>query len=349
MGESIPLRVLSDRVLDRYARPMRDLRISVIDRCNFRCPYCMPEERYPKNHGFLPKHDRLSCDEIVRLAQIFVSQGVSKIRLTGGEPLLRPDLVAIVDQLVKINGIEDLALTTNGMLLKRDALALKQAGLHRITISLDSVDADVFARMSGGLGSVEQVMQGIEEARKVGFERIKINAVIIKGDNDHSVLPLLEKFRGTGIEVRFIEYMDVGTCNGWSIEKVISSQSLVERIHARWPIRALGRSYRGEVAERYEYEDGAGHIGFVSSVTAPFCGDCQRARIAANGAFYTCLFASNGVDLRMPLRQGASDAELLEVVKNTWQKRHDRYSELRTQVKEKNDHLSRVEMYRMGG
>jgi cyclic pyranopterin phosphate synthase len=333
-------------VKDRLSRPLRDLRISVIDRCNYRCPYCMPEEVYGAAHEFLPRKDWLTPGEIKRVASLFLKLGVNKVRLTGGEPLLRRDLDEIVAALAELEGLEDLALTTNGARLAARARELKDAGLKRITISLDSLDPEVFRRMSGNRGDVEQVLAGIDAAAAAGFAPIKLNVVVQRGVNDHTVLDLLERFRGTGIIVRFIEYMDVGTRNGWRADQVVSSKALLEKIFGRWPVTPVSRNYRGEVARRYAYADGQGEIGFISSVSEPFCGDCHRARLSADGTIYTCLFASQGTDLRGPLREGASDTDLVGLVQHVWRNREDRYSELRGA---KITARERVEMYRMGG
>jgi cyclic pyranopterin phosphate synthase len=348
MAERIPLRlVASDAQRDRLARPLRDLRISVIDRCNFRCPYCMPEERFPRDAGFLPASQRLSAAEIEHLARVFIGLGVDKLRLTGGEPLLRRDLPEIVARLAALEGVRDLALTTNGVLLPGLADALRAAGLKRLTVSLDALDPALFARMSGGRGSVAQVLAGIAAAERAGFAALKINTVVMRGVNDGEVIALLERFRFTSHVVRLIEYMDVGTCNAWDRALVVPSAELVERISARWPLVAIGRNYAGEVAERYAYADGGGEIGFVSSVTRAFCGDCHRARLSADGALFTCLFASAGTDLRGPLRAGCDDATLRELVSRVWSQREDRYSELRSEAPVGSE--GRIEMYRIGG
>ncbi len=290
----------SPRPRDRLERPLRDLRISVMDRCNFRCPYCMPREQFHESYRFLKSSQRLSFEEILRLARLFVAQGVRKIRLTGGEPLLRANLADLVGDLTGIAGVEDVALTTNGILLARHAAELKAAGLNRITVSLDSLDSEVFARMSGGFGGVSEVLAGIEAAQRADLLPIKINAVIQRGINDHTVLDLVERFRGSGVIVRFIEYMDVGNRNHWEADRVVSSKELVALINARWPIAPLERNYRGEVARRYGFADGAGEVGFISSVTQAFCGDCSRARLSSDGALYTCLFAAQGHHLARP-------------------------------------------------
>jgi cyclic pyranopterin phosphate synthase len=333
---------------DQLARPLRDLRISVMDRCNFRCPYCMPREKYHEKYRFMSSRERLSFEEVARLTALFVKLGVRKLRLTGGEPLLRPNLADLVGDLTEIPEVEDIALTTNGMLLARHASELKAAGLSRITVSLDSLDPEVFARMSGGFGGVEDVLDGIEHARRAGLAPIKINAVIQRGLNDHTALGLVERFRGTGVIVRFIEYMDVGNRNHWSPQLVVPSSELVERIGVRWPIKPLQRAYRGEVAERYAFEDGQGEVGFISSVTQPFCGDCSRARLSSDGVFYTCLFATHGTSLRDPLRAGASDEELSGLIREVWQGRQDRYSELRSRLP-RDTAEPKVEMFYIGG
>jgi len=334
-------------VKDRLDRPLRDLRISVIDRCNYRCPYCMPAEAYGEGHEFLPRSSWLTAGEIKRIAGLFLQLGVRKVRLTGGEPLLRKDIVEIVAGLNELEGFEDLALTTNGSRLETCAGELKAAGLKRITVSLDSLDEAVFRAMNGGRGELAPVLRGIEAAERAGFAPIKINTVVERGKNDHTVLDLLEHFRGTGIIVRFIEYMDVGTVNGWQPSQVVTSKELLERIGARWPVTPLGSNYRGEVAKRYAYADGQGEIGFISSVSAPFCGDCHRARLSADGTVYTCLFAARGTQLRTALRAGASDADLVGLLQNVWRHRGDRYSELRGEKAAAE--RKRVEMYRMGG
>jgi cyclic pyranopterin phosphate synthase len=336
-------------VKDRFSRPLRDLRISVIDRCNYRCPYCMPAELFGEGHKFLPRSHWLTAGEIKRVAGLFLQLGVRKVRLTGGEPLLRKDIVEIVAALTELGGFDDLALTTNGSRLAERAVQLKAAGLKRITVSLDSLDEAVFREMNGDRGDVATVLRGIEAAHAAGFSPVKINAVIERGRNEHTVLPLVERFRGTGVIVRFIEYMDVGTVNGWEESQVVPSKVLLDRINERWPLRPLDSNYRGEVAKRYAFVDGLGEVGFISSVSAPFCGDCHRARLSADGTVYTCLFAANGIDLRGPLRAGASDADLVGLLQNVWRNREDRYSELRGKKKEKSEPTERVEMFRMGG
>jgi len=335
-------------VRDRLNRPVRDLRISVIDRCNYRCPYCMPAEVYGEGHQFLPRSHWLTPGEIKRVGSLFLKLGVTKFRLTGGEPLLRKDLVDIVAALAELPGVDDLALTTNGTLLAERAEALRAAGLKRVTVSLDSVDDATFRRMSGDRGDVGTVLAAIDAARAAGFAPVKLNVTVQKDKNDAGVLDLVERFRGTGVIVRFIEYMDVGTLNGWKPEDVVPSRVLRDRIHAVWPLEPLDKNYRGEVATRYRFVDGQGEIGFISSVSEPFCGDCHRARLSAEGKLYTCLFAAYGTDLRSPLRAGASDAELIGLLQNVWRARADRYSEVRAQLR-KSRERERVEMYRMGG
>ena len=334
---------------DTLGRPIRDLRISVMDRCNFRCPYCMPRETFHDKYRFLNSHERLSFDEIVRLTRLFAQLGVRKLRLTGGEPLLRANLADLIGDLTEIPGIEDIALTTNGVLLAKYAAELKAAGLKRITVSLDSLDPKVFARMSGGFDGVADVLNGIEHAQRAGLEPIKINAVIQRGVNDHTALDLVERFRDTGVIVRFIEYMDVGNRNAWSQDVVVPSKELAAKIAQRWPLEPLERDYRGEVAQRYRFVDGKGEVGFISSVTQPFCGDCSRARLSSDGMVYTCLFATHGTSVREALRSGASDDQLLDIVRNIWLKRSDRYSELRATLRQEHGDERKVEMFYIGG
>ncbi len=326
---------------------MRDLRISVMDRCNFRCPYCMPKDTFHEGYRFLKSTERLSFEEIVRLVRVAVPLGVRKLRITGGEPLLRPNLSDLIGDLTTIPGIEDVALTTNGVLLGKYATELRAAGLSRVTVSLDSLDPQVFAQMSGGFGGVAEVLDGIEQARRAGLAPIKVNAVVQRGVNDHTALDLVERFRGTGVIVRFIEYMDVGNRNDWEPGRVLPSAELAAAISARWPLRPADPNYRGEVAERHVFEDGAGEVGFISSVSQPFCGDCSRARLSSDGSIFTCLFATQGADLRGPLRAGATDEELGELLRAIWSKRMDRYSELRAELRRRGG--SKVEMFFIGG
>ena len=348
MGAAIPITLKLDASpRDRRGRVLSDLRISVVDRCNFRCPYCMPEDQYPRDHQFLSKAERLRFEEIERLVTIFAGLGVHKLRLTGGEPLLRRDLPELVRKLAVIPGIDDLALTTNGSLLAPLAQTLRDAGLKRLTLSVDSIRPETFRAMSGGRGDIENVLDAIRAAERAGFAPMKINCVVMRGSNEHEVLELAEHFRGSGHILRFIEYMDVGTCNDWKRDLVVPSAQLRAQIAARWPLVELAANYGSEVARRYAFADGGGEIGFISSVTAPFCGDCSRARLSADGRLYTCLFASAGHDLRSPLRAGASDAELAALIRAAWNARDDRYSEIRSDATlASREH---VEMYAIGG
>jgi len=332
---------------DALGRALADLRISVIDRCNFRCPYCMPEEAYPADHAFLRARDRLDFGEIERIARVFVSLGVRKLRLTGGEPLLRRELPKLIARLAAIEGVEDLALTTNGMLLEKFAQPLHEAGLRRVTVSMDSVDPDVFRRMSGGRGELAQVEAGIAAAERAGFTPIKINCVVMRGVNDDGVLDLVARFRRAGHVVRFIEYMDVGTVNGWHGDCVVPGTELVRRIDRRWPLEPLPRS-AASTSRRWRFRDGAGEIGFINSVTEPFCGGCTRARLSADGKLYTCLFAHTGHDLRALLRAGESDAALRAAIAGIWSYRGDRYSERRAELRAAGV-LEHVEMFAIGG
>ena len=334
---------------DRFNRPMHDLRISVMDRCNFRCPYCMPKETFHDRYRFLRTSERLGFNEIVRVARAGVDLGVRKVRLTGGEPLLRPRLAELVGELSLIEGIEDIALTTNGVLLAQHAAELKANGLRRVTVSLDSLDPAVFASMSGGFGGLDDVLKGIDAALDAGLGPVKINAVVRRGSNDHTALALLEHFRGTPVIVRLIEYMDVGNRNEWRREEVVPSSELLQQVAARWPVTPLAGDYHGEVATRYRYADGAGEIGFISSVSAPFCGDCTRARLSSEGVFYTCLFATSGTDLRGVLRGGASDDELTALLRGAWTGRDDRYSEQREALRGREQPLRKIEMHYIGG
>ncbi|MBV1829994.1 GTP 3',8-cyclase MoaA [Komagataeibacter sp. AV436] len=346
--------------VDQLGRALRDLRISVMDRCNFRCPYCMPEATYHEGFRFLGPGERLDFDEIEQVARMAAELGVAKIRLTGGEPLLRPGLPDLVRRLSTLPGIEDVALTTNGVLLPRFAPALRQAGLRRVTVSLDSLDPAVFAHMSGGRGDLAAVLKGIDAACATGFEGgVKINTVVQRGVNDAGVPDILARFRKTGVTVRLIEYMDVGNRNGWDRADVVPSGELRARIAARWPLEALPPRYRGEVARRYRYADGAGEIGFVSSVSAPFCGACSRARLSSDGKLYTCLFATAGTDLRALLRGNTGDAEIDEqlrtILSRIWRHRTDRYSEERMcqpelrASGEKAFRQEKIEMHYIGG
>ena len=337
------------RIVDALRRPLHDLRISLLDQCNFRCPYCMPEAEYHAEYEFLRSQQRLTYDEILRVASAAVGLGVSKIRLTGGEPLLDKNLPGLLEGITRLPGLEDLALTTNGMLLAPAAATLAAAGLHRVTVSLDSLDEAVFARMSGGRGNLSRVLAGIDAAEQAGLTPIKINVVVQRGVNDHTVINLLEHFRGSGHIVRLIEFMDVGNRNGWKMQQVVPSRQLLEMVKQRWPLRRIDKNYPGEVARRYKYVDGQGEIGFISSVTEPFCGDCSRARLSADGVLYTCLFATHGTDLRESLRNEADQEELTDILSRIWLQRADRYSELRSPAQAEAHIQRKVEMYRIGG
>ncbi len=335
--------------LDRLGRPLHDLRISVMDRCNFRCPYCMPKEQFHEHYRFLKSQERLSFAEIVRLAGLFARLGVRKVRLTGGEPLLRTSLADLVGDLTDVQGIDDIALTTNGVLLGQHAVDLQANGLKRVTVSLDTLDREVFARMSGGFGALDQVLAGIEAAIAAGLTPVKINAVIERGLNDHTALDLVEHFRGSPVIVRFIEFMDVGNRNKWRPDLVVPSHELAARIHERWPMRPISENYEGEVAQRWRFEDGSGEVGFISSISQPFCGACSRARLSSEGKFYTCLFATHGLDLRAPLRAGADDADILQLIRGVWNGRTDRYSELRGELRRTEPETRKIEMNYIGG
>jgi len=318
---------------DTLARPLRDLRISVTDRCNFRCSYCMPSEVFNKDYAFLPQTSLLSFEEITRLTKIFVAHGVEKIRLTGGEPLLRKHLEVLIEMLAKLQTPGgkplDITLTTNASLLARKAQSLRDAGLQRVTVSLDGLDDATFRRMNDVDFPVADVLKGIEVAQKVGLAPLKINMVVKRGTNDAEILPMARHFRNSGVVLRFIEYMDVGATNGWRMDEVLPSAQVIERINAEFPLRAINPNYVGETAERWRYADGAGEIGVISSVTHAFCGDCNRARLSTEGKLFLCLFASQGHDLRALLRHGSSDDEIGGAVGHIWQARTDRYSELR--------------------
>ncbi|MDP6065158.1 MAG: GTP 3',8-cyclase MoaA [SAR202 cluster bacterium] len=331
---------------DIFERPIRDLRISVTDRCNFRCTYCMPAEIYGDRYEFLPKADLLTFEEISRLTRILVRHGAAKVRITGGEPLVRAEIETLIASLSQIDGVADLTLTTNAYLMDQKAQLLKDAGLQRVTISLDSLDDEVFMSMNGRGFGTAKVLQGIDAAEKAGLTPIKINAVVQKGVNDHTVVELARYFKDRGHIVRFIEYMDVGNRNGWRLDHVVSADEIVSMIDVEMPLEPFERSYRGEVAMRYRYRDGGGEIGVIASVTQPFCGDCTRLRLSPEGSVYTCLFASKGTDLRGPLRSGATDEELETIIAAMWGARDDRYSEERSSMTEPQ---RKVEMYHIGG
>ncbi len=333
-------------ILDKFRRPLRDLRVSVTDRCNFRCPYCMPAEIYGERYKFLPRNDLLTFEEITRIVNITVGLGVKKVRITGGEPLVRQDVEKLVSMISRINGVEDLAMTTNAYLLSGMAQTLKDAGLHRITVSMDSVDDDVFQRMNGRGFGTAKVMNGIDSAKRAGFNPIKINAVVQKGINDHTLVDLAKWCRDNGHIPRFIEYMDVGTLNEWKLDEVLPANEIVRIIGEELPVKQLDPAYVGEVARRYRYLDDKGEFGVISSVTQPFCGDCTRLRLSPEGRIVTCLFAETGTDLREPMRNGATDEQVSDIIQGTWRVREDRYSEERTTM---NEPRSKVEMYHIGG
>jgi cyclic pyranopterin phosphate synthase len=338
------VKVLDANVLDTMGRPLRDLRISVTDRCNFRCVYCMPKEVFGRDYRFLPRRELLTFEEIERVARVFVDLGVHKLRITGGEPLLRRDLEVLVERLAGLGDL-DLTLTTNGALLAQKARALADAGLTRVTVSLDSLDDEVFRAMNDVDFPVARVLGGIDAAHEAGLP-VKVNAVVKRGLNENSVLDIARRFRGTGHVVRFIEYMDVGASNGWRMDDVVPAAEIIRTIGAEFPLEPLEAEYRGEVAQRYRYLDDTGEVGVIASVTQPFCGDCTRARLSADGKLYTCLFAVRGHDLRGLLRSGAGDDELDAAIRAVWERRADRYSELRT---EQTSTVRKVEMSYIGG
>jgi len=332
--------------IDTIGRPLHDLRISVTDRCNFRCTYCMPKEVFGHDWEFLSRELLLSFEEIARLTRIFVGLGVRKVRLTGGEPLLRKDVESLVAILAAIEGVNDLTLTTNGSLLERKAAALAAAGLDRVTVSLDSLDDATFMRMNDVEFPVAKVLDAIDAAAAAGLGPIKVNVVVKRGVNDHEVVDMARHFKGTGHIVRFIEYMDVGHTNGWRLDDVVPAAEVVSRISAAMPMEMVAPNYPGEVANRYRYEDGTGEIGVIASVTRPFCGSCTRARLSAEGSLYTCLFATGGHDLRGMLRSGADDQAVMEAISAVWARRSDRYSEIRSEATAGWD---KVEMSYIGG
>ncbi|MFW5691745.1 MAG: GTP 3',8-cyclase MoaA [Chloroflexota bacterium] len=336
-------------IRDQFNRPLRDLRISVTDRCNFRCTYCMPAEIFGENYRFLPREELLTYEEITRVVRMIVRLGAVKLRLTGGEPTLRADLDKLVAMLAEIDGVEDLAMTTNAYLLPRFAAPLKDAGLQRITVSLDTLDEEIFRKMNGGRASVHKVLEGITAAEAVGLQPIKINAVVQRGVNDHTIVDLARYSRERGWIIRFIEYMDVGTLNGWKMDEVISADEIVSRIDAEIPLEAIPSNYPGEVANRFRYRDGSGEIGVIASVTKPFCGACSRMRLSPEGSLFTCLFATKGTDLRTALRSGASDDDLDAIIRGTWGKRVDRYSEIRHELTDNERKKRKIEMYHIGG
>ncbi len=317
---------------DRFDRPLKDLRISVTDRCNFRCVYCMPKTVFNKDYKFLPKSELLTFEDIERVVRASADLGVTKIRLTGGEPLIRRDLEQLVNKISDVQGITDISMTTNASLMTRErARSLREAGLQRLNVSLDALDDETFKRVNDVDIDVQTVLDGIQHAADAGFESVKVNMVVKKGLNDHSILPMARFFHGTGQILRFIEFMDVGNSNAWDLSHVTTSQEIADIINAELPIEPAKANYRGEVAKRWEYNDGGGEIGIISSVSEPFCGDCSRARLSATGSIYTCLFASSGHDIR-PALQNPSSTAVYDALKKLWSVRADRYSETRTQV-----------------
>ncbi|MFJ8351967.1 GTP 3',8-cyclase MoaA [Bacillus paramycoides] len=337
---------MQEKVKDFFGRPLQDLRISVIDRCNFRCTYCMPAEVFGPDYAFLKDEFLLTFDEIERLAKVFVSIGVRKIRLTGGEPLLRKDLTKLIARLAKLDGLVDIGLTTNAIHLTKQAKALKEAGLHRVNVSLDAIDDEVFRTINGRNINTKPVLKGIMSAKEVGLE-VKVNMVVKKGMNDHQVLPVATYFKEQGISLRFIEFMDVGSTNGWNFDQVITKQELIDMIHQVYPIEPAESHYFGEVAKRYRYVGTDVEVGFITSVSESFCSSCTRARISADGKFYTCLFATEGMDLRKLLRENLSDNDLLKAIQDVWEDRKDRYSDERTEESAKN--RPKIEMSYIGG
>ena len=338
--------MLKDMPLDKLSRPLRDLRVSVTDRCNFRCPYCMPAEIYGERYEFLPRNDLLTFEEITRIVKLSTQLGVKKVRLTGGEPLVRQDVVELVSMIANLDGIEDFAMTTNAYLLSGMAESLKKAGLQRITVSLDSIDDEVFKKMNGRGFGTAKVIDGIAAAKEAGLDPIKINAVVQKGINDNTLVELASWCRDNGYTPRFIEYMDVGTLNDWKLNEVLPASEIVKIIEGEFSVTPIESSYRGEVAKRYRYKDGKGEFGVISSVTQPFCGDCTRLRLSPEGQIVTCLFADGGTDLRGPMRSNIPDEELLNIMSGTWSNREDRYSEIRTSM---TSPRKKVEMYHIGG
>jgi len=337
---------MTEPVLDTMDRPLRDLRISVTDRCNFRCPYCMPAEIFGDKYEFLKKDKILTFEEITRLAGIITRLGAVKLRLTGGEPLVRQNVDTLVAELAALDGVDDIAMTTNGVRLPLFADKLKAAGLRRVTVSLDSMDDAVFRRMNGNKADVAEVLAGIAAAERAGLTPIKINAVVQRGANDHTILDLARYCKDHGYILRFIEFMDVGNQNGWTMDQVVPAREIVERINAALPLEPMPRQYSSETALRFRYRDGGGEIGLIASVTMPFCGDCSRMRLSPEGSIYTCLFATQGLDLKTPMREGASDTALEAMIRSTWENRTDRYSEIRTQGT-RNAH--KIEMFYIGG
>ena len=335
-------------IRDHLGRPLKDLRISVMDRCNFRCIYCMPEEKFHSGFNFLKSSERLSFDEILRVTKLFTDLGVSKIRITGGEPLLRVNLTELIGDLSTLKKIEDIALTTNGVLLKKYSEELKACGLNRITVSLDSIDPEQFRKMSGGRGNLETVLEGIDAALSVGFKKLKINAVIKRGTNDDQVIEMIDYFKDQSVIIRFIEYMDVGNLNQWKLNETVGSDEIIKKLSEKWQLDPLDKNYEGETAQRYQIDGSETEIGLISSVTKPFCGSCTRARLSSDGKLYNCLFASEGKDIRSWVRDGKSDEYIKNELASIWKERRDRYSELRYSG-EINNTDEKVEMYYIGG
>ena len=335
-------------IRDHLGRPLKDLRISVMDRCNFRCIYCMPEEKFHSGFNFLKSSERLSFDEILRVTKLFTDLGVSKIRITGGEPLLRVNLTELIGDLSTLKKIEDIALTTNGVLLKKYSEELKACGLNRITVSLDSIDPEQFRKMSGGRGNLETVLEGIDAALSVGFKKLKINAVIKRGTNDDQVIEMIDYFKDQSVIIRFIEYMDVGNLNQWKLNETVGSDEIIKKLSQKWQLDPLDKNYEGETAQRYQIDGSETEIGLISSVTKPFCGSCTRARLSSDGKLYNCLFASEGKDIRSWVRDGKSDEYIKNELASIWKERSDRYSELRYSDEIDNTD-EKVEMYYIGG
>ena len=335
-------------IFDSYNRYLRDLRISVTDKCNFRCIYCMPKNYFNTDYKFLNYNDILSFEEIIKIVKIVCSIGVKKIRFTGGEPLLRSNLCDLIASIRKENPNIKLAITTNGFLLFKYAYDLKKAGINRLTISLPSLDNEIFQKLNGGKGSVKEVLAGINEAVKVGFKSLKINVTVLRGQNDLSVINIARYFKGTGHIVRFIEFMDVGNCNNWKSRDVVTSNYIIKKINKVMPLKELKPNYYSEVAKRFSYVDGDGEIGFISSISNPFCSSCSRLRLSADGKLYTCLFSFSGKDLKLKLRQCMNDLEIKNWIKNIWQTRNDQYSQIRS-IKKNSKYKKKIEMYQIGG
>ncbi|BCK88637.1 GTP 3',8-cyclase [Sideroxyarcus emersonii] len=347
-------RDLSDTLLDSLQRPLRDLRISVTDRCNLRCTYCMPREVFDQSHSFLPRTELLTFEEIERLARLFIRLGVRKIRLTGGEPLLRRGIEQLIERLARLQTATgeplEIALTTNAVLLARKAQGLKDAGLSRVTVSLDGLSDAAFRRMSDSEVDVATVLAGIDAAQAVGLGPIKVNMVVRRGVNEHEIVPMAERFRHSGIVLRYIEFMDVGSTNGWRMDDVVTASEILHQIAEHFPLEPIDPNYSGEVAARWRYADGAGEVGVIASVSQTFCHECTRLRLATDGKLYTCLFAGEGLDLRAPLRQGESDRVLTNLIADRWERRTDRYSQLRHAAAGQPEHpVKKVEMSYIGG